>query len=492
MHKLNDDQPIFAKHLSRYALGNVLALGAGLVSFPVTTRLLDNAQFGILSYFDTCILILAAILKFGCGDTLVRFYPHGGTEQEFKRYWSSLLLAPALLGVAIWVLIMLITGYLAARGSLEMPSTVLLALTQGLFAVLFSHLLWVSRTREQSRFNATIDVTSKWGTVAMMVLILVAGWQAADAVYTARLIVFAIFIILLFFWLSRQIQFGIDSINLGMTWRGLRYGIPLAMGEISSIVLGLVDRIMLKYYTADFSSVGIYSIGFGLASYFDQVVANSLSQAITPVAGRLYATEGATAVVMLKRTVLKYLVYISGALISFLMVAGQDLLLMLAGSDKTESAKIFVVAAMFFAIMPIFKIMALGLLLEKRSDLHFIVLLASAATAIILNYIAIPIWGTLGACFSTCLTLAGMNIVLFLLCPKSLRCAPTYECLFRVCLISAICITVMIWTDLFGVVSHWARVLVAFSILAVLFGGLILATDSELRMRLGTLFGKSE
>jgi hypothetical protein len=50
----------------------------------------------------------------------------------------------------------------------------------------------------------------------------------------------------------------------------------------------------------------------------------------------------------------------------------------------------------------------------------------------------------------------------------------------------------MIWTDLFGVVSHWARVLVAFSILAVLFGGLILATDSELRMRLGTLFGKSE
>ena len=490
MRKNGSGKVRFSKHLSRYALGNVFALGAGLVSFPVTTRLLDNSQFGILSYFDTYILILAAILKFGCGDTLVRFYPHGGTEQEFGRYWSSLFLAPALIGLTIWLLIMLFASYLAVQGSLEMPSTVLLALVQTLFAVLFSHFLWVSRTREQSKFNAVIDVTSKWSTVAMVVLVLLLGWTAADGVLTARLIVLAIFNITLLVWLSRQIQIEIKAIDWGLTWRGLRYGIPLALGEISSILLGLVDRIMLKHYTGDFATVGIYSIGFGLASYFDQVVANSLAQAITPVAGRLYATEGASAVVSLKKTVLKYLVYTAGALVSFLLIAGQDLLMMLAGSDKTESAKIFVLAATFFAIMPIFKLMALGLLLDKRSDVHFIVLLGSAAAAVIFNYIAIPIWGTIGACFSTCLTLTGMNLLLYLLCPKALRCAPSLECLVRTIVVSIFCITLMSWTGVFGAASHWARVAVAFLVVAILYGGLIVATDSTLKKQLRLSIGK--
>jgi O-antigen/teichoic acid export membrane protein len=491
MHKANSGTPRFSKHLSRYALGNVLALGAGLVSFPVTTRLLDSSQFGILSYFDTYILILAAILKFGCGDTLVRFYPHGGNEKEFARYWSSLFLAPALIGLTIWLFVMTIASYLALQGNLEMPSTVLLALIQTLFAVLFSHFLWVSRTREQSKFNAAIDVTSKWSTVAVVLIVLLLGWTAADGVFTGRLIVLAIFNITLLVWLSRQIQIKIKAIDWGLTWRGLRYGIPLALGEISSILLGLVDRIMLKHYTSDFSTVGIYSIGFGLASYFDQVVANSLAQAITPVAGRLYATEGASAVVSLKKTVLKHLVYIAGALVSFLLIAGQDLLLMLAGSDKIESAKIFVLAATFFAVMPILKLMALGLLLEKRSDVHFFVLLGSAAAAVTLNYITIPIWGTMGACFSTCLTLTGMNLVLYLLCPRDLRCAPSLGCLARAGFVSIFCITLMSWTELFGVTSHWARVAVAFCMVAILYGGLILMTDSTLKKQIILSFGKS-
>jgi O-antigen/teichoic acid export membrane protein len=140
--------------------------------------------------------------------------------------------------------------------------------------------------------------------------------------------------------------------------------------------------------------------------------------------------------------------------------------------------------------MPIFQLMALGLLLDKRSDVHFIVLLGSATAAVVLNYIAIPIWGTLGACFSTCLTLTGMNLLLYLLCPKDLRCAPSLGCLARTAVISILCITLMSWTGLFGVASHWARVAVAFFVVAILYGGLIVATDSTLKKQLRLSIGK--
>jgi O-antigen/teichoic acid export membrane protein len=471
----------FSRHIFRYGIGSILALGAGLVSFPITTRLLDNEQFGILSYLDTCALLLTAVLKFGCGDTLVRFYPHKGSEKELKQYWSSLLLAPALIALSIWAIVMAIAIYIALQGSMEMPETTLLALMQGILAVFFSHFLWVSRTKEQSKFNATIDVAYRWSIVAITVAILALVWPTADGVFLARVAGLAIFNIGIYVWLKKQIEFDISAIDWKYTWRGLRYGIPMALSEISSLVLGLVDRLMLKYLIGDYSIVGIYSIGFGLATYFDQLVTSVLGQAITPVASRLYSTQGAAAVVALKKTVLKNLVYLSGGFVCFLVFAGRDLLLTLAGTDKTESANIFVIAAIFFSVIPVLKVMAIGLLLDKRSDLHFIIILASAALNICINYVAIPKWGALGACFSTCSSLAVMNVALYILCPRQLRCHPSLIGTVRSIALAVACGVLMYWTEMFGVQQHWAKVLVALITVVIFYGGGILDSDSEFR-----------
>ena len=47
-------KPGFATHYLRYSTGNLLVIVAGLVSFPILTRLLDNKQYGILNYY--CLL----------------------------------------------------------------------------------------------------------------------------------------------------------------------------------------------------------------------------------------------------------------------------------------------------------------------------------------------------------------------------------------------------------------------------------------------------
>ena len=71
-------KPGFATHYLRYSTGNVLVILAGLVSFPILTRLLDNTQYGILNYYDSWVLMAVAFGKLGAQHAIMRFYPHGG------------------------------------------------------------------------------------------------------------------------------------------------------------------------------------------------------------------------------------------------------------------------------------------------------------------------------------------------------------------------------------------------------------------------------
>ena len=44
---------------------------------------------------------------------------------------------------------------------------------------------------------------------------------------------------------------------------------PLALMELSNIAPGYIDRYMLKWLIDDFAVIGIYSVGFALASCID-------------------------------------------------------------------------------------------------------------------------------------------------------------------------------------------------------------------------------
>jgi len=78
-----------ATHYVRYALGNVLVMVAGFVSFPIMTRLLDTGQYGILGYYDAWLLILAGLFKLGAQHTILRFYPHAGGAPALARFGAN-------------------------------------------------------------------------------------------------------------------------------------------------------------------------------------------------------------------------------------------------------------------------------------------------------------------------------------------------------------------------------------------------------------------
>jgi O-antigen/teichoic acid export membrane protein len=474
-------RPSLATHYRRYVAGNVLVIAAGFVSFPITTRLLSSAEFGVLGYWEAWILLLTAALKLGAGDTMMRFYPHGGDEAAKMRFASNFLLLPTLLAFGAWLIVLLCVAVGSVVGFVEDPKVAFAALSIVLLQVVISHAMWLMGTLEYSGLSTMVNVIWRWAGVGVMLAVLMFVLQSALGAFLSRIFVGSILAVWLIHWVFKQLRIRWGGVDWTEAWSGLRYGLPLALKELSGIVLGFIDRLMLKWLLNDFSVVGIYTIGLGLASYVDMLISAALGQAWTPVANRLYTEQGAAAVQDSKRKVLRPLVYVCVGLAVGIALCGRDFVVLMAGQGKAEAGPIFVLASICLLLVPILSTCGMGLLLERRSGTLFAITLCAAAFNVALTYVAIPRWGAMGAAVSTCCSQIALHLAVLRFCSPSLRCYPDPKVVLRAAIAAGLCLVVGWGFDLFGLQGALTRCVVAAVLVLVLYALPVLASDSQLR-----------
>lgn len=413
-----------ALHYRRYAIGNVLTLVAGLVTFPITTRLLTNEQFGLLGYWEAWIVLLVAVFKLGAGDTIMRFYPAREDPILLVRHATNFVLVPSLLGMAGWSVCLMVASLGAALGWVGAPWVMLAALGIVLVNVLSSHVLWIMRTRQLSGLGTLVDVSARWLGVCATLITLFFVSQSVTGMLVARMVAGAVILAGLLAWTFRSMTFSWAAIDVPYAREGLSYGIPLAMKELSGVVLGFVDRIMLRWLLNDLGALGVYVIGSSLASYVDQLVTSALGQAWTPAVNRVYNTEGPEAVRALKARVLRPLVYVCAGLSAGIVLGGRDLVMVVAGSGKVAAAPIFILSSVLLLVTPILTIGGTGLLLERKSKTYFVLTLVAAGINVVANLLLIPAFGIFGAAVSTSCSQIVLYSLFYWFCPPGLRCLP--------------------------------------------------------------------
>ena len=474
-------RPSLATHYRRYAIGNVLTLAAGFVSFPVTTRLLSSEQFGILGYWEAWILLLTAVLKLGAGDPMMRFYPAGGDQQQLARHSTNFLLVPALMGAAGWMFAMMLVWFGSASGFVDTPAIAFAAMSLVLLQVVISHVLWAMRTRELSGAGVLVEVTWRWLGVAAVVVTLVYVTQSLLGLFVARVMVAAIVAAWLLRWTLQNLQFS----RLALDWRfareGLAYGLPLAMMELSSIVLTFIDRIMLKWLLNDYAALGIFVIGSSLANYVAQLATSALAQAWLPAANRIYNTQGPNAIRSAKQRLLRPLTYVCVGLAVAVIVGGRDLVTLIAGVGKVDAAPIFITAAVCLTLIPVLSIAGTGLLLERRSKTLFALTLAAASFNFLVNLVAIPQFGILGATFSTCASQVLLQVLVYRFCSPALRSLPDVSVVGRALLAALTCLALAAGADTLALQLPIWRLCVLVPVLGLGYVLPAMAMDRELR-----------
>lgn len=479
---LSARRPGVGVHYLRYSAGSLLVMVAGLVSFPILTRLLDNTQYGIMGYFNTWVLVAIALAKLGGQHAIIRFYPHDGDRRTFEHFSTNLVVLPMALSFTLWASTAL--GLLAwqqwsGRAAFSPVFWCVVLLTPVL--VMGSFVQMVVRAAERSGLVMATRVLGRYLELALVIAFVIWIERSALAVFEGRLVAGAVLLAYFLYWSARNLTFSRRQIDLAALGGALMYGLPLMANEFVAMALAASDRVLIKELTGDYAQVGIYTIGYALAHQINLFMTAALSEAFVPVANRLYGTEGEAAVRELKGRMLLPIAYAAIGIGTMVLAIGQDAIVALAGPDKAESGAVFVVVGTVMALYPIFDIAGYGLLLKKRSTAVLLITALATTVSIGMNFILIPRLGYMGAAWATVASYATLWLANFLCCPRGLLRLPDARTVATALGAAVLLLGVIRATDLFGVTGAWPRVFAGGALFLALYALPVWLLDSRLR-----------
>jgi O-antigen/teichoic acid export membrane protein len=475
----------------RYTIGSVLVLAAGFVSFPIMARLLDYTQYGLLGVFDSALMILAAVFKFGAQHSILRFYPHRGGEGALARYGANFILLPFLGSCVLWLLAIAAFAMLPRLETYAHDATGWVALFTLLPVIWISSVSGVLMAEERSELNVLVNVGQRWLGVLAIVGIVYFISRTALGVYIARLGVALVVAAMLAVWLWRRgIPMRWRDRDRASLWAGMRYGVPLMANEISSIALVSVDRLMLGGLTGSLAAVGIYTVGSSLALQVSTMLHSALNVAYTQVSIRQFETDGVAAVLRTKQRILHFLVYTVVAMLVGLVTVGDDAFLLLSGHSKAQSVPIFVLLCINFVLNGLLHLCTSGLQLYKRSATIFMLTLGGVLLNIALNLILIPRFGVMGAVYATFASYLGLNLARLFVAPRALLAEPGLRPTLTACGLGLVVWLAVHYSGLFGVTSHFGRLLMVAVLMLVLYVLPALALDRFMREMLAGHWNK--
>lgn len=468
-------------HYLRYTIGNVLVMAAGFLSFPVMTRLLDTGQYGIFGYYDAWLLILAGLFKLGAQHTILRFYPHAGGDTALARFGANFILLPFLASTALWLLAVAAYAVIVHASPPEATEIGWIMLALLLPTIWVSYAGAFAYAEERSDISVRIVVGQRWAELVCILAIVYFIERSTLGAYVARLLVALGFAVGLAFWLRGRVPMHVRDAQRGAYLEGLRYGLPLVANEIATNLLSFADRLMLRQMLRDFSAVGTYTIGYGLALNINNLFNFALYNAYTQVSIREYETKGPEAVLRTKRVVLHLVVYVMAAMIAGLLCVGSDVLLLMAGGDKQESVPVFVVTGIVYSIDGLFGICGAGLLLLKRSRTVLLMTLGSALLNVALNLVWIPRYGVMGAVYATAVAFLALNVARWFTCPATLRALPDRFATLTAVALGTLVVTIAQFSYFAQLHSHIARIGLMLPLMLVAFVLPAFAIDRRLR-----------
>ncbi|KRD40100.1 hypothetical protein ASE35_07325 [Lysobacter sp. Root916] len=485
------ERPGIVTHYLRYSISNGLVMLAGFISFPILTRFLDNTQFGILRYYDTLMLLGVAIIKLGTPHAIVRFYPYDGSARRMQEFGTNMVLLPLILSATLWLLGLCAIALWSWLGQGAFSPLVWCAVLMMPMLAAVNIVQMVIRASERSDIVMAMRVIGRMLELVLVLGAVILVQRSALAVYGGKIVATVLVLAWLAHWMYRNVSVARDALDWQAVRSGLIYGLPLMAHELAFSILANVDRVLLKQITGDFAAVGIYAIGYSLAMQLNVFIDATLSEAFTPVVMRAYETGGNEAVRALKEKVLLPMTYAVVAIIAFLLVSGQDLLVALSGRDKAASGIVFIVIGITVSLYAVLAISNYGLQLKKKTVQVLIITLGAAALNVVMNLILIPRLGYMGAVWSTAIAYGALAFAQFAICPKGLARLPDLHAVA----LSLGCLTVLVavarGTDLFGLHAIWARLSVAALLFVLLYAIPVLALDRKLRGMTMALMSRS-
>ena len=388
-------------HLRNYASAGMLSALVGLVSFPLMTRNLSVADYGIVGLISSSITLFIAIGKLGMQHAVIRFFAqikNANIAFNTKQMYSTV--SAVFLGLAFSAtLLFLLMGYQALPRFLQyedISTLFLLASAIVFIRVLGSGIMNFLRAEQRSADVAMAQSLARFLNLSLIIAL----------VFSAVLNPYSVVICLFFAelagvcfiaWQYRsEFYFRSSDISGSLARAMLVYGVPLMILESLSLVLRLSDRYLIEAMLG-VDELGQYSASYNLTGYLDIILLAALLQAVRPAYMQMWESQGADNThTFLARGFHLYTV-IGIPFIAMFCITSPYLLSFLAGPKYAIGTVIIPYVALSFWLEGAMIFLAAGLYIFKNTKVLMFCSLLATAINLGLNVLVIPRFGIAGA-----------------------------------------------------------------------------------------------
>lgn len=384
-----------SKDTFSYGLSSALQKLITMFLFPIYSRLLSPADFGIQDIILTTVFIITLFLILGL-DSGVMLYYYESKDEDKTTLVSTYLLFEIGVSVPVVIIIWLFAPVLSdwIFNDKSLADYLRLGVASIPFSLIVGAILSTLRLTFQTRKFVVLTTFGVLLQITGAIVFVIVFKMGVKGILISILISNAVQSVLGFYLTYRNYRL-IFSFN----WlkKLLVVGVPLIPLALSMWIMNYSNRFFLVEYS-DMESVGLLSIVNRVASIM-LLFLSAFSSAWGP-----YAYSIAPDVELAKATYRKVLTYfILGSMIAAMMLSlfSKEIIILLATSAYKEGSSMVFLYSLSSICWVALYIVGMGTGIAKKNYHNTIAVIIGALLNTLFNYLLIPTYGVLGAAYAS-------------------------------------------------------------------------------------------
>jgi O-antigen/teichoic acid export membrane protein len=382
----------------------VLLIVAGLISMPITTRLLSKEEYKLLSLAFATVAILAIAGTLGFCEATVRLYGEHRAEGagQLRDLCDTMLGGSLAASVLVAVAAFAVAQWIDAAGQSPYARCLRWGSVLVVIRVLSGVVNQIYRAQERAGAYAAIQVGAHYGTVAVALALLLLAERSAAVVIIATVMVETVVMAIALAALVARAVVSPPRPAAPVITAATAYGLPLALAAAVRLLLDYGDRFLIERFLG-LGAVGSYSVPYDLAQRVADALIAPVALAVPPVLFRRWGDDGREATSQFASRIFTYAVAVMIPVAALYVVVNQDLIVLLASERYRDSAMLTPLLLPGVLAGSLNFIVIAGLTIEKNTSALALNVCGAGVLNLALNLLFIPWWHLSGAALATSL-----------------------------------------------------------------------------------------
>ena len=391
-----------------YSVGSNFPRFISFFLLPVFTNYLSPYDFGIWALFVSITSFLGAFRDLGLTQILINSFFNDEINDTWKQKWAQIfgiLIIWSLFYFLISIILVLIFLN-SLTFSLKIQIIILLGIQTFFFDL---PILFGTRILQFNNKAKTIaSITAIAGTLGLIVnyISIVFFERGFLGLFYGNFVmslingIFFIYIVVNRYKLLPKFKFVVNDIK-----RDLKISLPLIPHSLSTYLLNISDRTIMKFYNITVSNIGLYNVAYSFGNYFE-TIGGSLGMAIQPIYTKLNKSNSQSKI----RSLTFFLQYIFLNVTFLFSLWSKEIFdFMLSKQEYKEMYTISIFLIMAYSYKPMYLDCINKLGYHELTNKTFKISFVASMVSVIFNLLLIPIIGYKVAAITTYISLLYMG-----------------------------------------------------------------------------------